>query len=72
MLSEYFAGPKVGQFIGAFFLFEGASSALGTWAAAKLYDVFGSYQVGFVINIVAVALAISATRVFRKSVAQDG
>jgi MFS family permease len=71
VLSEYFAGPKVGQLIGAFFLFEGASSALGTWAAAKLFDVFGSYQVGFVINVLTVALAIGATMVFRRSLARD-
>jgi MFS family permease len=72
VLSEYFAGPKVGPLIGAFFLFEGMSSALGTWAAAKLFDVFGSYQVGFIINVLTVTLAIAATLAFRRSVARDG
>jgi MFS family permease len=72
VLSEYFAGPKVGQLIGAFFLFEGASSALGTWGAAKLFDVFGSYQVGFTINVLTVTLAIAATLILRRSVARDG
>jgi MFS family permease len=71
VLSEYFAGPRVGPLIGAFFLFEGASSALGTWAAARLFDVFGSYQVGFVINVLTVTLAIGATLVFRRSIARD-
>lgn len=71
VLSEYFAGPKIGPLIGAFFLFEGASSAAGTWAAAKLFDVFGSYQVGFIINVCTVALAIAATLLFRRLVAND-
>lgn len=71
VLSEYFAGPKLGQLIGAFFLFEGASSALGTWAAARLFDAFGSYQVGFSVNVLTVALAIGATLVFRRSVRRD-
>ena len=57
--------------VGAFFLFEGASSALGTWAAARLFDVFGSYQIGFAINILTVLLAIAATLVFRRSIARD-
>lgn len=71
VLSEYFAGPKLGQQIGAFFLFEGASSALGTWAAAKMFDLFGSYQIGFTVNVATVMFAIAATIVFRRSVARD-
>jgi MFS family permease len=71
VISEYFAGPKLGQLIGAFFLFEGASSAFGTWLAARLFDAFGTYQVGFLINVLTVALAIGATFVFRRSVARE-
>lgn len=71
VLSEYFAGPKLGQLIGAFFLFEGASSALGTWAAARLFDLFGSYQIGFIVDVGTVALAIVATLILRRSLARD-
>lgn len=70
-LSEYFVGPKVGQLIGAFFLFEGASSALGTWLAAHLFDVFGSYRPGFALNCVLVLVAIAATVVYRRSVNRE-
>jgi len=71
VISEYFAGPDLGQLIGAFFLFEGASSALGTWVAARLFDLFGSYRMGFAVNVLAVLLAIGATVLFRRSIARE-
>lgn len=60
VIARYFAGPRLGQLTGAFIVFEAIASGLGVWTGGMMYDVFGSYRVGFALCCALVVVALIA------------
>lgn len=65
VISNHFAGPKLGQLTGAFIVFEAISSGTGVWAAGATFDLLGSYRPGFYICSGFIAVAAIAGFAFR-------
>jgi|GEM_PF-1711093 len=66
VISNHFAGPRLGQLTGAFIVFEAISSGTGVWAAGATFDLVGSYRPGFYICTVFIAVAAVAGFAFRR------
>ena len=49
--ADLFPGPNLGAIVGVITIGSGIGSALGSWAAGRIFDVSGSYRVAFVLAI---------------------
>jgi MFS family permease len=49
--ADLFPGPNLGAIIGVITIGSGLGSALGSWSAGRIFDVFGSYRIAFVLAI---------------------
>jgi len=49
---DLFPGPHLGAIVGVITIGSGIGSALGSWAAGRLFDVSGSYRIAFTLAIV--------------------
>jgi MFS family permease len=49
--ADLFPGPNLGTILGVITIGTGLGAAGGAWAAGWLYDVTGSYRVGFILSI---------------------
>lgn len=58
--AELFHSRNYGQIFGIFGAFSGFGAALGPWATGELFDLTGSYQVGFIVALGASLLSIVA------------
>lgn len=67
VISDYFAGPKLGRLLGAFIVFEAVASGTGVWSAGAMFDHFGSYRVAFTINCACIVTALFVGLAFRRS-----
>lgn len=68
VISNFFAGPKLGQLTGAFIVFEAIASGSGVWAAGAIFDWLGSYRPGFWLCSGLIAVAATAGFAFRRVV----
>lgn len=50
--ADLFPGPHLGAIVGVITIGSGIGSALGSWAAGRLFDVSGSYRIAFTLAIV--------------------
>lgn len=66
VIADYFAGPRLGQYTGAFIVFEAIASGTGVWAAGATFDVFGSYRPGFYVCTALIAIAVVCGYLFRR------
>lgn len=64
VMADFFAGPDLGKFAGAFILFEAVAAGSGVWSAGLVFDLLGSYRGAFLLNCGLVILAIIAGRFF--------
>jgi len=71
VISEVFSGTNLGKVAGGFIVFEAISSGSGVWSAAALFDVYGSYRFAFELCCCLMAMAIAATLLFRRSMAEQ-
>ncbi|WP_374408085.1 MFS transporter [Pelagerythrobacter sp.] len=69
VIADYFAGPRLGQYTGAFIVFEAIASGMGVWAAGATFDVFGSYRPGFYVCTALIAVAVVCGYCFRRVMA---
>jgi MFS family permease len=74
MVADRFSGPHFGSIVGIGLMGTAAGSALGPWAAGRLYDATGTYTVAFLIaagsGVVAGAAAWRARALRRRAVAR--
>jgi MFS transporter, OFA family, oxalate/formate antiporter len=49
--ADLFPGPNLGVILGVITIGTGIGSAVGAWAAGRVFDVFGSYRVAFLLSI---------------------
>lgn len=71
VIADHFAGPKLGQLIGAFIVFEAISSGTGVWAAGAIFDIYGSYLPGFYMCSGIIFIAAVAGFLFKRTVQSD-
>jgi len=57
--AELFHSRNYGQIFGIFGAFSGFGAALGPWGTGELFDLTGSYQVGFIVALGASLLSIA-------------
>ncbi len=68
VIADIFAGANLGKVAGAFIVFEAISSGTGVWAAAALFDHYGSYRFAFELCCGLLTMAIIATYLFRRAI----
>lgn len=71
VIADHFAGPKLGQLIGAFIVFEAISSGTGVWAAGAIFDLYGSYLPGFYMCSGIIFIAAVAGFLFKRTVESE-
>ena len=51
--ADLFGGPRLGTILGMITIGSGLGAGLGAWGAGFLFDLTGSYQLGFMLSIAA-------------------
>ena len=51
--ADLFGGPRLGTILGLITIGSGLGAGLGAWGAGFLFDLTGSYQLGFMLSIAA-------------------
>ncbi|HXC92262.1 MAG TPA: MFS transporter [Stellaceae bacterium] len=64
--ADLFPGRQLGTILGVITIGSGIGSAAGSWAAGWIFDVSGSYEVAFILSIVAYACGCVAFWALRR------
>jgi MFS family permease len=68
--ADLFGGPRLGTILGVITIGSGLGAGLGSWGAGLLFDLTGSYDVAFMLSIVAYALGAVFFWALRRPVAR--
>ncbi|MCA3279306.1 MAG: MFS transporter [Roseomonas sp.] len=66
--ADLFGGPRLGTILGMITIGSGLGAGLGAWGAGFLFDLTGSYQLGFMLSIAAYATGACVFWALRKPV----
>jgi MFS family permease len=66
--ADLFGGPKLGTILGMITIGSGLGAGLGAWGAGFLFDLTGSYQLGFMLSIAAYTTGACVFWALRKPV----
>jgi MFS family permease len=66
--ADLFGGPRLGTILGLITIGSGLGAGLGAWGAGFLFDVTGSYQLGFMLSIAAYSVGAFVFWALRKPV----
>jgi MFS family permease len=64
--ADLFPGPRLGTILGVITIGSGLGAGIGSWAAGLLFDLTGSYRLGFWLSIAAYALGAVAFWTLRR------
>jgi MFS family permease len=64
--ADLFPGPQLGSILGVITIGSGVGSALGSWGAGFIFDVSGSYELAFILSIVAYLCGVVAFWALRR------
>jgi len=66
--ADLFGGPRLGTILGMITIGSGLGAGLGAWGAGFLFDLTGSYQLGFILSIAAYTTGACVFWALRKPV----
>ncbi|WP_372623552.1 MFS transporter [Falsiroseomonas sp.] len=66
--ADLFPGPRLGTILGVITIGSGLGAGIGSWAAGLLFDLTGSYRLGFWLSMAAYALGALAFWTLRRPV----
>jgi MFS family permease len=66
--ADLFPGPRLGTILGVITIGSGLGAGIGSWAAGLLFDLTGSYHLGFWLSMAAYALGAVAFWTLRQPV----
>jgi MFS family permease len=66
--ADRFPGPRVGTILGVITIGSGLGAGIGSWAAGLLFDLTGSYRIGFWLSMASYALGSVAFWTLRRPV----
>jgi MFS family permease len=66
--ADLFGGPRLGTILGMITIGSGLGAGLGAWGAGFLFDLTGSYQLGFMLSIAAYTTGACVFWALRKPV----
>ncbi|MFM7692280.1 MAG: MFS transporter [Alphaproteobacteria bacterium] len=66
--ADLFGGPRLGTILGMITIGSGLGAGLGAWGAGFLFDLTGSYQLGFLLSIAAYTTGACVFWALRKPV----
>jgi MFS family permease len=66
--ADLFPGPRLGTILGVITIGSGLGAGLGSWAAGLLFDLTGSYRLGFWLSMASYALGAAAFWTLRRPV----
>jgi MFS family permease len=64
--ADLFPGPQLGAILGVITIGSGLGAALGSWGAGFIFDVSGSYELAFILSIVAYLCGVVAFWALRR------
>jgi MFS family permease len=64
--ADLFPGPRLGTILGVITIGSGLGAGIGSWAAGLLFDLTGSYRLGFWLSMAAYALGAAAFWTLRR------
>jgi MFS family permease len=64
--ADLFPGAQLGSILGVITIGSGIGSALGSWGAGFIFDVSGSYELAFILSIIAYLCGIVAFWALRR------
>ncbi|HEV7266531.1 MAG TPA: MFS transporter [Falsiroseomonas sp.] len=68
--ADLFPGPRLGTILGVITVGSGLGAGIGSWAAGLLFDLTGSYRLGFWLSMAAYALGAVAFWTLRRPVSR--
>ena len=66
--ADLFGGPRLGTILGMITIGSGLGAGLGAWGAGFLFDLTGSYQIGFMLSVAAYTIGACVFWALRKPV----
>jgi MFS family permease len=64
--ADLFPGAQLGSILGVITIGSGVGSALGSWGAGYIFDISGSYELAFILSIIAYLCGVVAFWALRR------